>query len=60
MKRLGLGTKKLICAQTFACYTTVNMQILSSKKLVSMLGIKPMVVEEHLSHTKIKIISNHF
>jgi hypothetical protein len=54
MKPLSLWyQKKLICVQTFTSYTTMDMQILSNAKPVSMLGTNLIVVEEgHLSHTK--------
>ena len=53
IKLLACDTKKLIYFQTFTCYITVNIQILSSAKPASILGINPIVVKEgHLSHTK--------
>jgi len=52
MKPLGLGYKKKII-QTFTCCTMVNIQILQSAKLISMLDINQKMVEErHLLHTK--------
>lgn len=53
MKPLGLRYKKKKNIQTFTCCTMVNIQILQSAKLISMLDINQKMVEErHLLHTK--------
>jgi hypothetical protein len=47
MKPLGVRfKKKIICIQTFAYCTMVNMQTLSIANHASMLGINPITVEE--------------
>jgi hypothetical protein len=48
MKQFGLSTKKFTCVQSFACCTTMKIQVLTSAKHVGMLGINPKLIGEGL------------